>query len=138
MAHIEWTDAFSVGVPTLDDQHRQLVEIVNKFEEALQRGKGSRQVTAILNDLLGYTQEHFATEERLLAAAGYPQLKLHQSQHRQLLQKIERFQYEYGAGRRITAELHEFLTYWLVNHIQRDDRAYVAALVPQGATEGER
>lgn len=131
MAPIEWTDEYRVGVAVIDDQHRQLVEIVNKFEEALRRKKGSRQVSTILNDLFGYTQEHFATEERLLAAAGYPQLKLHQSQHRQLLQKVERFQFEFNAGRRVSTELHEFLAYWLVTHILRDDKAYASALAPQ-------
>lgn len=136
MAPIEWTDEYRVGVAEIDDQHRQLVEIVNKFEEALQRGKGSRQVSGILNDLFGYTQEHFATEERLLAAAGYPQLKLHQSQHRQLLQKLERFQFDYNAGRRVSAELHEFLAYWLVTHILRDDKAYVGTLAPQTTPDG--
>ncbi len=136
MAPIEWTDEYKVGVREIDDQHRQLVDIVNKFEEAVLRGRGSRQVNAILNDLIGYTQEHFATEERLLAAAAYPQLKLHQSQHRQLLQKVERFQFEYGAGRRVTAELHEFLSYWLVTHILRDDKAYVATLASPATPAG--
>ncbi|MBK8167280.1 MAG: bacteriohemerythrin [bacterium] len=135
MARIEWKAEYETGVALIDEQHRHLVEIINRFEEALQKGKGSRQANEILNDLTGYTQEHFATEERLLAEAGYPHLKLHQSQHRQLLQKVERFQFEYNAaGRRITAELHEFLGYWLVNHILRDDRAYAPCLT--GGTSG--
>jgi hemerythrin-like metal-binding protein len=136
MARIEWKPEFETGVALVDEQHRHLVEIINRFEEALQKGKGSRQANEILNDLTGYTQEHFATEERLMAEAGYPQLKLHQSQHRQLLQKVERFQFDYNAaGRRITAELHEFLGYWLVNHILRDDRAFAPCLI--GAANGE-
>lgn len=135
MARIEWKPEYETGVPVVDEQHRHLVEIINRFEDALQKGKGSRQANEILNDLTGYTQEHFATEERLLAEAGYPHLKLHQSQHRQLLQKVERFQFEFNAaGRRITAELHEFLGYWLVNHILRDDRAFAPCLT--GAEPG--
>lgn len=136
MARIEWKPEFATGVAEVDEQHRHLVEIINRFDEALRKGKGSRHANEILNDLTGYTQEHFATEERLMAEVGYPQLKLHQSQHRQLLQKVERFQFEYNAaGRRITAELHEFLGYWLVNHILRDDRAFGACLA--GAAVGE-
>ncbi len=138
MAPIEWTEEYGVGVRELDDQHRQLVDIVNKFEEALQRGRGSRQVSVILNDLIGYTQEHFATEERLLAAAGYPQLKLHQSQHRQLLQKVERLQFEFDSGRRVSAELHAFLSYWLVTHILHDDKVYATTLAPQAVPGDHR
>lgn len=134
MGRIEWKEEYQTGVELIDAQHRHLVEIINKFEDALQKGKGSRQMNEILNDLTGYTQEHFSTEERLMAEAGYPQLKLHQSQHRQLLQKVERFQFEYnGAGRRITADMHEFLAYWLVTHILRDDKAYSPCLTGQPA-----
>lgn len=139
MARIEWKAEYETGVAVIDEQHRNLVEIINRFEEALQKGKASRQANQILNDLTGYTQEHFATEERLMAEAGYPHLKTHQSQHRQLLQKVERFQFEFNAaGRRITAELHEFLGYWLINHIQRDDRAFGPCLAgADSAAPGE-
>ena len=125
MAQIEWKAEYATGVQIVDEQHQHLVEIINKFEEALQRGKGSKQMNEILNDLAGYTQEHFATEERLMLEAEYPQLSLHASQHRQLLQKLERYQFEFnGMGRRITAEMHEFLAYWLITHILRDDKAF--------------
>ena len=129
MAHIEWKSEYATGVVVLDEQHQHLVEIINKFEDALQKGKGTRQMNEILRDLVGYTQEHFAAEETLMAEAGYEGLKLHQSQHRQLMQKIERFQFEFnGAGKRITAEVHEFLSYWLVTHILRDDLLYAPRL----------
>lgn len=137
MARIEWKKEYETGVALVDEQHRNLVEIINRFEDALQKGKGSRHANEILNELMGYTQEHFAAEERLMAEAGYPQLKLHQSQHRQLLQKVERFQFDFnGSGRRITAELHEFLGYWLLTHILRDDRAFGASLAEAGAADG--
>lgn len=129
MAPIAWKEEFQTGVPLVDEQHRHLVEIINRFEDALQKGKGSRQMNGILNDLIGYTQEHFACEERLMEEAGYEHLKLHQSQHRQLMQKVERLQFEFnGAGKRITAEMHELLAYWLVTHILRDDKAFSPAL----------
>ena len=80
----------------------------------------------ILNDLIGYTTEHFAHEERLLEEAGYSKLKQHQSQHRKLLQRVERLQFEFDQqGKRITTEVREFLKFWLVNHILKDDKAYV-------------
>ena len=125
MALITWTDELNLGISKIDDQHRQLVDIINEFGEASQKGKGSRVMNKILNELVGYTQEHFADEERLLAEADYPQLKQHQAQHRQLLQKIERFQFDFNqGGKRITSKVEEFLTYWLTNHILGDDKIY--------------
>jgi len=126
MAFIDWTDEFSCKIESIDAQHQQLVEITNKFAYGLQRGKGSRQMNEILNELVGYTQEHFIFEEKLMEEAGYPKLKQHQSQHRQLIQKIERFQYDFeNGGKRITLEVREFLKYWLTSHILKDDKAYV-------------
>lgn len=125
MAHVEWKREFETGIALVDEQHRNLVEIINRFDDAIHKGKGSKHANEILDQLIGYTQEHFASEERLMAEVDYPQLKLHQSQHRQLLQKVERFQFDFNAaGRRITSELHEFLGYWLVTHILRDDCAF--------------
>jgi hemerythrin len=125
MALIDWTDDYATGIAAIDEQHRRLVDIVNKFEEAARKGRGSRIMSEILNDLVGYTAEHFAYEERLLAEAGYPGLKHHQSQHRQLLQKVERYQFDFQqAGRRVTHEAQELLKYWLTSHILREDKSY--------------
>ena len=132
MAFIEWNEEFAVDNGPIDEQHRQLVEIVNKFEEANRKGKGSRIMEEILNDLMGYTQEHFSFEEKVMADAAYPNLELHQSQHRQLIQKLEKYQFEFSnQGRRVTGEMKEFLKYWLTSHILKDDKAYVESLTEQ-------
>ncbi len=129
MALIDWTDEFKTGIESVDKQHRKLVDIVNRFDEAARKGKGSRIMTEILGDLIGYTAEHFSDEERLMEDAGYPKLKQHCSQHRQLLQKVERLQYEFDQqGKRITTEVREFLKYWLINHILKEDKAYAATM----------
>ncbi len=130
MALIDWTNDFETGIVQVDDQHRKLVEIVNKFDEAAKRGKGSRVMNEILTDLLSYTAEHFVDEEKLMEDAEYPKLKQHKSQHRQLLQKVERLQFEFDQqGKRITVEVREFLKYWLINHILKEDKAYVPTLM---------
>jgi hemerythrin-like metal-binding protein len=129
MALINWTDEFKTGIESVDNQHRKLVEIVNKFDEASKKGKGSRIMNEILNDLIGYTTEHFVDEEKLMEDAGYDKLNQHKSQHRQLLQKVERLQFEFDQqGKRITSDVREFLKYWLINHILIEDKAYVSAV----------
>ncbi len=129
MALIQWKDEYNLGIESIDAQHKHLVEIVNKFDEAMRKGKGSRVMNEILNDLVGYTQEHFADEEKYMGEAGYPGLVKHQAQHRQLLQKVERFQFEFNQeGRRVTANVQEFLKYWLTSHILKDDKAYAEAM----------
>ena len=101
MAFINWTEEFATGIDSIDEQHRHLVDLVNKFEEASRRGKGSRVMSEILKDLVGYTQEHFAHEEKIMEKCDFPGSKQHMARHRQLLQKVERFQFEFETeGRR--------------------------------------
>ncbi len=129
MAFINWTEEFTTGIESIDDQHSHLVDLVNKFEEAGRRGKGSRVMSEILNDLVGYTQEHFAHEEKIMKECGFPGLKNHMALHRQFLQKIERFQYEFAsAGRRATTDVRELLGSWMHSHILQDDMAYAEHL----------
>lgn len=129
MAFINWTEEFATGIESIDEQHRHLVDLVNKFEEASRRGKGSRVMSEILKDLVGYTQEHFDHEEKIMAKCDFPGLKQHMARHRQLLQKVERFQYEFETeGRRVTAEVRHLLRYWVRSHILHEDMAYATHL----------
>lgn len=129
MAFINWTEEFITGIQSIDDQHRHLVDLVNKFEDASRRGRGSRIMSEILNDLVGYTQEHFAHEEKIMEECGFPGLKQHKASHRQLLQKIERFQFEFETEkRRVTTDVRELLLYWVRSHILQDDMAYAKHL----------
>jgi len=129
MKFIEWKYEYSVGVGVLDSQHKHLVEIINKLEEAISKAKGQRVMNGILDELIGYTQEHFAFEERLMKEAGYADLEAHQRRHRRLIQKIERFQYVHiNEHKRVTVDVREFLRTWLTDHILKEDRAYVPAL----------
>jgi hemerythrin-like metal-binding protein len=129
MAFINWSKDFLTGIETIDDQHRHLVDLVNKFEEASRKGKGSRIMSEILKDLVGYTQEHFAHEEKIMAASAFPGTRQHMARHRQLLQKVERFQFEFETeGLRVTSEVRDLLRYWVRSHILQDDMAYAAHL----------
>lgn len=129
MPAIAWTEEFSVGVESLDAQHRRLFDVVNELDEAIEKLRGQRAMTRVLRELVGYTQEHFAFEERLMAEAEYPDLADHQAKHRAIIQKIERFEYELNVEKqRISREVRDFLQHWLLTHIAEEDKAYVPAL----------
>jgi len=135
MAFINWTEEFATGIESIDEQHRHLVDLVNKFEEASRRGKGSRVMSEILKDLVGYTQEHFAHEEKIMEKCDFPGLKKHMARHRQLLQKVERYQFEFETeGHRVTSAVRHLLRYWVRSHILHEDMAYAThlkkALIP--------
>jgi hemerythrin len=122
MTTIEWRDDYDTGLQVLDDQHRQLVEILNSLEDAVRRGRDRASVDAILRDLIGYTQEHFGFEERVLAGSRHPDFADLQRRNREWIREIERFHYErLTAGRALTPEFRCALREWLQDHLARGD-----------------
>ena len=130
MPLIEWSSALSIGVAEVDEQHQHLIKLVNGFDEAARRGRGTREIRGLLHDLAAYTVEHFAAEEAYMERVRYPNLDEHRMLHTQLLGKLEdlRVQYEVN-GRRITRPMLELLRYWLVEHLKGADAA-IGAHVP--------
>ena len=125
MVEVAWSDDLCVGIQQVDDEHRMLVQVLNQLGEAMRSGKGTKVMSEILAQLIQYTQEHFKSEEKLMVESEYPKTKLHQAQHRQLVEKVVKFQQKFEkSGKRITREMMDFLTYWLKNHILVDDRTF--------------
>jgi len=125
MPLITWSDELSIGIPKIDTEHQKLVAILNQLDEAMKTGKGTRVMDGILTQLVDYTQFHFSLEEKRMADADYPDLHLHECQHRQLVEKAVKFQQDFVVSRRrITRDMMAFLKYWLTNHIMVDDKAF--------------
>ncbi len=114
---VVWTPAFEVGIPIIDEQHRRLVGIANAVSQLTGQGVAFERA---LEDMMAYTQYHFALEERLMRAASYPGLEAHRREHEALADHVG------GLWRRRTVlvqtEVLELLTAWLVNHILTCDQ----------------
>jgi hemerythrin-like metal-binding protein len=129
MAFIEWNDSLVVGHPKIDEDHKRLVALVCRLYEAMQAGKGNAVCGQILGDLIAYTKTHFAMEEGLMAAAGYPKLAEHRAQHNQLVHDVMDFKARLdGGSTALTIGLFKFLKDWLANHIGASDKQLVEAL----------
>ncbi len=125
MAFIEWQDSYSVDHPQLDQQHRTLVQMVNDLHAAMSAGQVQQALGGILDKLVGYTVQHFRTEEQLMAQAGYPYLESHRKLHADLTNKALEFQKSFQSGATaINARLASFLREWLTTHILQQDRQY--------------
>ena len=125
MPFILWNQALSVGIPSIDRQHRQLVDIINDLHDAMLAGKAKDISGQILENLLNYTRNHFAAEEAMMTAANYAGLAAHKLRHRNLTRQVEGYVLRYHRGE-ITLNLHlmHFLRDWLTNHILVSDKKY--------------
>jgi hemerythrin len=134
MPLMTWTEKLSVGVAVLDEDHKRLVSMVNELYDAMQAGHGKETLGRILNDLVHYTKEHFAREEKLFAQSVYPAALAHKHEHDALTQQVIEVQQKYmsGAGAALSIDVLRFLKSWLINHIQGSDQKYRPHLNAKG------
>jgi len=125
----DWKEEYSVQIPSIDAQHRNLFRIGAELNEAMKTGQGRTVVSKTLDRLVQYTVVHFETEERLMRQHNYPDFAAHKAEHDAMTQKVHEFQAELHNGRAvITVQLLQFLRDWLDQHIRGSDQKYAPFL----------
>ena len=82
MAFMEWSSELSVGLDSVDDQHKWLLDATNRLHDALNQPQTDRAAVAeILEGLMDYTMNHFIMEEELFERFDYPQAARHKAMH---------------------------------------------------------
>lgn len=134
MALVTWSDKLSVGVQSIDDQHKKLVTLLNQLHDGMMAGKGKDVVGVVLKGLIAYTASHFQYEEDLFARTGYPDAAAHKQVHAELVRKVVEIQkkYETVGPSVLTIQVMNFLKDWLTKHILGDDMRYGPHLTAKG------
>lgn len=133
MALIEWDDAYSVGINSVDTQHKRLFDIINHFDEEIKKGHDKSALSSIFDELLDYTQTHFSEEEQLMQAAGYADYDKHKALHEKLIAQVVKLRDDFEADQPGTeAAMLIFLKHWLSNHIMKIDQQYSPHLLAKG------
>jgi hemerythrin len=130
MALINWDDSLRLGVAEVDQQHENIIRIVNRLDDATREGRGAEVISQILVELIIYTATHFSTEEKYFAQLGYPDAETHKDEHAELTAKVSAFANEFNSGlpsSRLTlpTELLHFLGIWWRYHILQTDLKFV-------------
>jgi hemerythrin-like metal-binding protein len=124
MAFFDWTDRLSVGVKACDDDHKKLIDMLNRLHVGMESGQAKDVVGKVLDDLISYTKFHFAREEAFFTRTGYPSVE-HREEHRLLVEQVDDLQSRFKSGEAsISIETLEFLKDWLAFHIHGTDKKY--------------
>lgn len=129
---IKWDDSCRVGVKELDDQHRNLFAICNRLIRLVIDGKVAEVGRETIEELVAYTEQHFAREEELMRAAGYAESKEHHEEHKKMMNDVLLFKSEYIAGDLDESEVTQFLIEWILHHVKGIDRQYVGQMAKAG------
>jgi hemerythrin-like metal-binding protein/PAS domain S-box-containing protein len=135
MAIINWNDQLNVGILSVDNQHKRLVEILNQLDEAVAVGSDHHAIIALVDDLVDYTHYHFEHEEELMRKASHDihHYATHKAEHEEFIGKVvveqERVKNDPAAA---SNELLDFLVEWLSEHILYSDKQMALGLIGAG------
>lgn len=139
MSVVSWNSTLSVGHDEMDNQHKKLVELLNKLHSAMTEGQGREIVGRTLTELVRYTRVHFAAEEQVMKMAGYPELESHRELHAKLTEQAQQLLDRFNNGQPMNpSEVLRFLWSWLQDHITQSDKKYGAYIAARGKTAAVR
>ena len=130
---IEWDDKYNINISLIDEQHKNLIDIINKAIIAKQHKNHQEKILEILNEMTVFALEHFTTEESYMIKFNYPEYQYHKEEHMDFSMKTLSYQTKVLDGdRHIANEILEYLKQWMVTHIQVTDRKYVDCFSKNG------
>jgi hemerythrin-like metal-binding protein len=127
MPLMEWSDSLSVQVAEFDEDHRQLVQILNELWDANERQDRRQVIGATFTRLAEYATAHFAREELLFQRWGYPGAESHMANHRRVLERLSQLEVDFRSGTSTGAigdDVFNFVRDWLIQHILHEDALY--------------
>ena len=124
MNTVSWQNAYSLGIPEIDEQHKTLFELINELWDALAKRSPIESQLLVIEGLEHYTIAHFAAEETFMRAIKYPKFDAHKQTHDKFVQRVAEEKARLLAGNGLSLDVLYFLKDWLVNHILVDDQDY--------------
>ena len=131
-----WNKHFNTGIKIIDEQHRNLVDIINRLAKSVALGSENVELNSIFDELVEYTVYHFQTEEAIWHKyLSHDTLDAdHKVIHQQFVTKVLEFKAEQESNR-LTKDILLYLAKWLASHILETDRylAYIVLAVEDGS-----
>jgi len=127
---VVWDDAYSVGFEPIDNQHKELVKIINELFNSCKKGAAAADKVFLhaIKEAANYAVNHFSDEDKYMVKVGFPKLAEHRKQHDDFVATVLKSINEFEAGKTAPIDLAHFLKNWLLNHIAISDKQYAPYL----------
>ena len=112
-----------LGIPEMDAQHRYLYELFDRIEDG-ETVQSTPETAALLEEIDGYLNFHFTSEEHLIRLYKAPGFAAHETDHEQAAREFVRHVDAFERGRLCPFKLRVFLTGWLMEHSRTIDMNY--------------
>ena len=133
MSIMQWQENLSVGVNEIDNQHKALINIINRIDDCIDSPSERQQLEKLLPELHWYASEHFKHEELFMFETSYPQREEHREIHHEMLSEVQNLIDNLSKEITETQHIADFFKKWLLKHITVEDQDYAkhAEVLPQ-------
>lgn len=118
-----FTDDYKIGIKQIDEEHEQLVALINETEKMLAENNTELHVLAknFQKKLKEYAQTHFTHEEQYMELHDDPELPLQKKEHMAFINKVAAFQVDDTITKKDLEDMMQFMARWLFGHILSSD-----------------
>lgn len=126
----EWSETYSIGHPTIDNQHRKLLELCSRVDRipGPDAPNYNEKIENLIHFISEYARVHFDTEEKLLKQINYPDRVNHEKEHQTFYAEVSALEQALLNGIIDTEKLKRFLHDWWIGHILHSDMDYKSHL----------
>lgn len=125
MTLIKWRDSYSTGIIRFDNDHKKIIQLINKLYEEIRDKKEGGDMGQFVEELISYTRYHFTTEEEFMRLSNYPHLDDHARMHEAFTVKIQEIHNRLRHDQSVLArEIYSLLREWFITHIMEEDMLY--------------
>lgn len=122
MTLIKWRDELKIGIDDVDDEHRELIELINGLHDVMQVGADQVQVVDLLGEIYAQIASHFEHEEKIMRETHYADYAIHKEDHETLLDDLKDIMDEVEADGSFDAvQLSADLNRWFTDHFVEFD-----------------
>lgn len=122
--NMKWDNAYSLGIKNIDEQHKQLFEIVSKIFSLQESRDVKENIRTILHELHDYIKVHFKDEEEFMKNIGYPDLEYHHLLHIQLAKSVSNILQDPSRLDIIQTKMRVIAKRALIDHILEEDSKF--------------
>ncbi len=131
MSLLEWKSEYSVGIASMDDEHREMIGLINDVYAKLGAAPDTAEIEDCLESIFTTISMHFALEERIMRDSGFGEYEDHKDDHELLLDEIRDLMDEFVADADNGAKvLEERLSSWFGKHFASFDARLHGKLGP--------
>jgi hemerythrin-like metal-binding protein len=85
---IQWTQDLSVDVKKLDDDHKEIIALINQFVEAVEKEQKITDIHTLFRAMERGIFRHLEVEEEMMRQCAYPNIDAHQAGHEKLSDQL--------------------------------------------------